>query len=258
MSGTGDPQRRPVLYDLVNQRFFADPVGAGRYYPIPVAPILNGDQTIALINTATAATIAAARVVAASTSAAGVVRLNDTVASTSTAEAATANAVRTAHELANTANTAAGAAQTTANAALARSGGTMTGPITFAAGQTIAGYGLLDGTQSWTKAQRGSVVALTSTAGVVTPDFAAGNNFSLTLTEATTLDNPTNLTAGQSGFITVTQDATARTLSYGSSWKWEGGTPQISTTPSSVNTITYVVNSATHITAKLVNSPSGV
>lgn len=58
---------------------------------------------------------------AASTSAAGIVQLNDTVASTSTTLAATANAVKTTYDL--------------ANAALPKAGGTMTGVITFASTQ---------------------------------------------------------------------------------------------------------------------------
>lgn len=61
---------------------------------------------------------------AASTSAAGAVQLNDTVASTSATQAATANAAKTAYD-------AAIAAQSTANAALPKAGGTMTGNIVF-------------------------------------------------------------------------------------------------------------------------------
>jgi hypothetical protein len=58
---------------------------------------------------------------AATTSVAGIVQLNDTVASTSTTLAATANAVKTTYDL--------------ANAALPKSGGTMTGVVTFDAAQ---------------------------------------------------------------------------------------------------------------------------
>ncbi len=61
----------------------------------------------------------------ATTSAAGIVQLNNTVTSTSTTEAATANAVKTANDL--------------ADAALPKSGGTMTGNIVFAGTQQFAG-----------------------------------------------------------------------------------------------------------------------
>jgi hypothetical protein len=71
------------------------------------------------------AAIAGSKITAASTSAVGTVQLNDSTNSTSTSEAATANALKTAYDLANTANTAAAAAfQTT--------GGTITGDVTLA------------------------------------------------------------------------------------------------------------------------------
>ena len=57
-----------------------------------------------------------------------------------------------------------------------------------------------------------NIYALTD-AATITPDFSTGNNFSVTLGGNRTLANPTNLTAGQSGMIFVTQDATGgRTL----------------------------------------------
>jgi hypothetical protein len=62
----------------------------------------------------------------------GIVQLSDSVASPDSTKAATQTA-------AFTANAAAVAAQNTANAALPKAGGTMTGVITFAAGQTFPG-----------------------------------------------------------------------------------------------------------------------
>lgn len=88
----------------------------------------------------------------------------------------------------------------------------------------------------------------------ITPDFSVGNNFSVTLAGNRTLANPTNLTAGQSGIIFVSQDATgSRTLSYGSSWKFPGGTaPTLTTTASAVDAIVYTVRNGTSITAQLI------
>jgi hypothetical protein len=110
-----------------------------------------------------------------------------------------------------------------------------------------------DVVQSFTAAQRGTIVALTDGA-TITPDFAAGNNFSVTLGGNRTLANPTNLTAGQSGAITITQDATGgRVLSFGSNWKFPAGTaPTLTTTASAVDVIAYFVESASRITARLV------
>lgn len=112
---------------------------------------------------------------------------------------------------------------------------------------------VLAAAQTFTAAQRGSVVALTDGA-TITPDFSAGNNFSVTLGGSRTLANPTNLTAGQAGTIVVTQDGTgSRTLAYGSNWKFPGGTaPTLTTAASSVDVIAYYVESATRITARLI------
>jgi hypothetical protein len=206
----------------------------------------NADGTLVLSGTivnadiAAGAAISGSKIVAGTTSVVGVVQLTDSTSSTSTSTAATPNAVKSAYDL--------------ANAALPKSGGTMTGAITFAAGQTITGYAALATAQSFTAAQRGSVVALTDGA-TITPDFAAGNNFSVTLGGNRTLANPSNLTAGQAGTIVITQDGTgSRTLAYGSQWKFPGGTaPTLTTTASAVDVIAYYVESATRITARLIS-----
>lgn len=108
--------------------------------------------------------------------------------------------------------------------------------------------------QSFTVAQRGSITALTDGA-TITPDFAAANNYSLTIGGNRTLANPSNLTAGQSGAIVITQDGTgSRTLSYGSYFKFSGGTaPTLTTTASAVDVLVYYVESSTRITAKLLS-----
>lgn len=121
-------------------------------------------------------------------------------------------------------------------------------------GVVVAG---LASTETFTKAQRGAVSALTS-ASTITPNFANSNNFSLTLATNATLANPSNLTAGQSGVITITQDSTgSRTLAYGSYWKFVGGTaPTLSTAASAVDELVYYVDSSTRITAVLLNNVS--
>ena len=131
---------------------------------------------------------------------------------------------------------------------------------TGAIGTTVQAYDAdtakTDVVQTFTVAQRGAVSALTS-AATVTPDFAVANNFSLTLGHSITLANPTNLTAGQSGAIVITQGSgTAYTVAYGSNWKFSGGTPTMSTALSSVSTLVYYVESATRITARLITAVS--
>jgi hypothetical protein len=111
-----------------------------------------------------------------------------------------------------------------------------------------------DVTQTFTKAQRGGIVALTDGA-TITPDFSAGNNFSVTLGGNRTLANPTNIAAGQSGAIVITQDGTgSRTLAYGSYFKFPSGSaPVLTTTASAVDVLVYFVESSTRITARLVS-----
>jgi hypothetical protein len=116
-----------------------------------------------------------------------------------------------------------------------------------------ANAAFLNVNQNFTVAQRGTITALTDGA-TITPNMNNANNFSVTLGGNRTLANPTNLTAGQSGVIVITQDATgSRTLAYGSNFKFPGGTaPTLTTTASAVDVLAYYVESATRITARLV------
>lgn len=125
--------------------------------------------------------------------------------------------------------------------------------ITAIGSLTIADVAVKNAAQSFTAAQRGTVSALTDGA-TITPDFAVANNFSVTLGGNRTLANPTNLTAGQSGVITITQDGTgSRTLAYGSYFKFPAGTaPTLTTTAAAVDVLAYYVESSTRITARLV------
>ena len=121
-------------------------------------------------------------------------------------------------------------------------------------GTTVQGFDAdtakTDVAQTYTAAQRGSITTLTDGA-TVTPDFAASNNYTLTLGGNRTIANPTNLTAGQSGSIFLVQDGTgSRTASWGSYWDFAGGTaPTLTTTAAAVDRIDYVVRSSTSIHA---------
>jgi hypothetical protein len=110
-----------------------------------------------------------------------------------------------------------------------------------------------DAAQTFTAAQRGTITTLTDGA-TVTPDFAITNNYKLELGGNRTLANPTNLTAGQSGVIVISQDSTgSRTLAFGSYWKFAGGTaPTLTTTASASDVIVYFVDSLTRITAQVL------
>ena len=103
--------------------------------------------------------------------------------------------------------------------------------------------------RTFTAGQRGEITTLTDGANI-SVDLAASNNFVVTLAGNRTLDNPTNIVAGQSGSIFIVQDGTGdRTLAYGSYYDFAGGTaPTLTTgTPSAVDRIDYIVRSATSI-----------
>ena len=86
--------------------------------------VLSGTIVNADINASAA--IAGSKIQAGSTSNAGVLQLTDSTSSTSTTTAATPNSVKSAYDL--------------ADAAMPKSGGTFTGPVTIPSGSTITGY----------------------------------------------------------------------------------------------------------------------
>ena len=127
-------------------------------------------------------------------------------------------------------------------------------------GSTVQGYDVdtakLDVAQVYTAGQRGEITALTDGA-TITPNFADSNNFSVTLGGNRTLANPSNLVAGQSGCIWITQSSGSNTLAYGSQWDFSGGTaPTLTTTASAVDCLVYSVQSSTKITATLITNLS--
>lgn len=115
-------------------------------------------------------------------------------------------------------------------------------------------YATLNTLQSFTAAQRGTPVVLTSSSASIASNFALGNNFTHTTSENTTLANPSNLGAGQSGIIVITQGGTARTMAFGSNWKFPSGTaPSLTGTAGAVDVLAYYVESSTRISARLVS-----
>ena len=102
-------------------------------------------------------------------------------------------------------------------------------------------------------AEAGAVaeIGALSDGATITPDFATHCNFSVTLGGNRTLANPSNVVAGQSGSIFVSQDGSGnRTLAYGSNWDFAGGSaPTLTTTASAVDRIDYVVRTSTSIHA---------
>lgn len=103
---------------------------------------------------------------------------------------------------------------------------------------------------TFTAGQRGEITTLTDAANIAT-NLADSNNFTVTLGGNRTLDNPTNIVAGQSGSIFIVQDGTgSRTLAFGAYWDFAGSTaPTLTTTANAVDRIDYIVRSSTSIHA---------
>lgn len=116
----------------------------------------------------------------------------------------------------------------------------------------LATAALTDANNVFSKGQRGSIKTLTDGA-TITPNMNDANDYKVTLGGNRTLANPTNLTAGQKGLIFVVQDGTGgRTLSYGTYWKFEGGTaPTLSTAAGAIDVLAYSVLSSTQILGRL-------
>jgi hypothetical protein len=113
-----------------------------------------------------------------------------------------------------------------------------------------------DVAQTYTAAQRGSITALTD-AATIAVDFADSNFFSVTLDGNRTLANPSNMVAGQSGAIFITQDAVTggRTLSYDTYWEFAGGiAPTLSSATNAVDVLVYMVRSSTAVVGHLISN----
>jgi hypothetical protein len=254
--------------------------------------IVSGNASIVNADISATAAISGSKIVAGTTSVVGVVQLTDSTSSTSTSTAATPNAVKTAYDLAVAALPKSGGAMTgditlNAQADLRFADSDSSNWVAFQAPATIsanvtwtlpatdgtsaqalstngsgvlswASFASLSTAQTFTAAQRGTISALGAvTAGTTTLDFATANNFSLSLPAGgtVTLATPSNITAGQSGCIVITQNSgTAALVAYSTAWKWKGGAPSMSTTLSSVNVIAYFVESASRITATLLDN----
>jgi hypothetical protein len=101
-----------------------------------------------------------------------------------------------------------------------------------------------------TKSARAAITSLTD-ATSISLDFDVAQNFTVTLGDNRTLENPSNIDPGQTGSIFVQQDGTGgRTLSFANYWHFAGGTaPTLSTAASAVDRIDYITFTSTSIHA---------
>jgi hypothetical protein len=71
--------------------------------------------------------------------------------------------------------------------------------------------------------------------------YASGGGVSVTLA------NPINMTVGQSGNIVIFTNGTSNTITFGSYWKFIGGTPITLSATNTIDIIKYYIASATEI-----------
>lgn len=118
----------------------------------------------------------------------------------------------------------------------------------------IANVATTTGIQTFTAAQRGAVVVVPYATGI-SLDFSSGNNFQITLTGNTTLQNPTNIASGQAGVITVIQGTASNTMAFSTGWQYPGGsgsTPTITATSGAVDLLVYYTKDTSSVSYRLV------
>lgn len=92
----------------------------------------------------------------------------------------------------------------------------------------------------YTAQQNFSTATLTSSAGSIAWNLNSAQAAVHTFTENTTLANPTNMVNGGTYIIKVIQAASAKTLAFGSAYKWPGGgAPIVSTGSGAVDILTF-------------------
>lgn len=130
------------------------------------------------------------------------------------------------------------------------SGGT--GSVDAAGARTNLAVAGIAVPQTFAGGQAGAIVELTDLAAIVV-NLSLANNFNLVLTgNAHNMELPTNIVAGQSGSIFITQAATGGpyTLSWNTVWKFQvGSIPIITADPGASDRVDYIVKSATEIHA---------
>lgn len=140
--------------------------------------------------------------------------------------------------------------------------GVGTGGITFADGTTQTGaastanLATLTGAQTFTGGQRGSVVTVAYATGIAL-NLSSGNNFQITLTGSTTLQNPTNLVSGQAGVVTIIQGTANNTMAFATGWQYPGGSgsvPTLTATSGAVDLLVYYVKDTSSVAYRLVQN----
>lgn len=90
-------------------------------------------------------------------------------------------------------------------------------------------------------------------AATYTPDFDSSNYFEYTLSQNTTLVNPTDTTVGDTGTIVIKEDAVGGwTIAFGANYTFPTGAPAINLTAESTNVFKYTVTASNRILMEFV------
>lgn len=123
---------------------------------------------------------------------------------------------------------------------------TLTGDMTISQGTATAGTRLavLNTAQQYSRAHNFSATSLAITSGTIPWDLSQNQVASLSVTTNSTLNNPTNAVNGATYVLIVTQGTAGNnTLSFGTAYKFPGGTaPSLSTGSSQVDVLSFVSN----------------
>lgn len=113
---------------------------------------------------------------------------------------------------------------------------------TYPTGTSGAAVPLLNTSNLWSGQQNFAIATLTSSASSVAWDLSAAQSAVHTLTEDTTLANPTNMVSGGTYVLRIVQHASSpKTMAWGSAFKWPGGSaPSISSTNGAIDVLTCV------------------
>ena len=116
------------------------------------------------------------------------------------------------------------------------------------------GAALKAGGNAFTGQQTGGITALTSSSAHIATDLSVNCLFNHTFTENTTLDNPTNIVAGQTFTIHFLQHASSpKTLAYGSYFLFPSGANKtVTATNGAIDDLVCQVRSATEIHCSLM------
>jgi hypothetical protein len=85
----------------------------------------------------------------------------------------------------------------------------------------------------------GSVALSWAAGGTTTADFSAGINFTVTTGAADSTLGVANAKTGQSGFVRITQGATARSLTFSSAWVFAGGNDPVLTASAGASDVLF-------------------